>query len=194
MRAASKNQGPESSPKRLLKAKLAGTPLLRDRRSQSRYLARCKQLPSLFLLTLIKGLPSAFSRPAFHPLPLVSSAQCPSCHTILPPLPPSHRPGLDLALDYHFDRIQRPLDSPHLSWVLLFFLTAVDLCFTSPPGQGVEAGMVIHHLISGSCGGPGGGRRCLVLVLLSAGLSTWLALVSSFVPWGESRLPHRPGW
>lgn len=84
------------------------------------------------------------------------SHQSPSCHTILPLPPPSRRPPLDLVLDRPFGRIWGPLDSPHLSWFLLFFLTLVGLCFTSPPGRGVEAGRVIHRLISGSCGGPWG--------------------------------------
>lgn len=38
-------------------------------RAQLRYLARCKQLPVLFLLMQIKVFPSAFSGLALHPLP-----------------------------------------------------------------------------------------------------------------------------
>lgn len=96
-------------------------------------------------------------RISFAPLaPGRLSHQTSSCHTILPLPPPSHRPGLDLVLDCPFDRIWGPLYSLHLSWFLLFFLTLAGLCFTSPPGRGVEAGTVIRHLISGSCGGPWG--------------------------------------
>lgn len=96
-------------------------------------------------------------RIGFSPLALADSATSPLFVTLsshrLHPLAALHLTSSWTVLLAGFGG---PLNSPHLSWFLLFFLTLVGLCFTSPLGPGVEAGTVIRRLISGSCGGPWG--------------------------------------